>query len=129
MSGVAGHVAANLGQPVGLGGGLRELLFERGELALAELVTMPEVAIHEDGEARARNDDVGLARQVGGVDAVAEPMRPQRPAQRQLRRGISAMYLAHDRRDLVRRPLRRRPWWCLAHFAPRVAQSTPNATH
>ena len=84
MSSVAGHVAAYLGQPVGLGGGFGELLFERIELALAELVAVPEVAVHEDSEARGRDDDVWLAWLVGGVDAITQPARPQRPAQRQL---------------------------------------------
>ena len=59
---------------------------------------VPEAAVHEDGDLRAREDDVCSASRrlgKGALDAEPSTTGVQRPAQRGLRSGISASLTAH----------------------------------
>ena len=85
---VAGHVAGDLGLPVGAVG-----LRHAG--AARTVVAVPEAAVHEEGDAAGGEDEVRLAGQVGAVEAEAQAERVGGAADGEFGRGVLRLHRAH----------------------------------
>jgi len=66
-------------------------------------MAVPETAVHADRQPAARQDDVGLSRQVGALQAVTKAKAGQQPTHGALRRCAGRLDRPHHGRALLRR--------------------------